>query len=56
MKGNDLKKIGNYIIEMTENLGRGQFGQVKRCYRTDQPEKKYACKVITKSQLNSNLQ
>ena len=48
MEENKLKKVGNYIIEMEENLGRNQFGQVKRCYRINQTEKKFTCKVISK--------
>ena len=40
---------------MNQNLGRGQFGQVKRCYHMDRPEVKYACKLIVKSHLNDSL-
>ena len=35
MQGRGLKQVGDYVVDMNSNLGKGQFGIVRRCFHKD---------------------
>lgn len=49
-----MKAIANYLIDK-ESLGKGQFGEVKRCSLKDDYKTQFAVKIIKKSSLSSRL-
>lgn len=54
MMSNRVKEVSNqngkkYLIELDSNLGKGQFGIVKRCYSSDNPHHSMACKIILRN-------
>ena len=49
-KQNGKKKINQYII--AKNLGKGSYGKVKLALNTEENNKAYAIKVLSKKRLN----
>lgn len=50
-----MKTIANYVIDSSEKLGKGQFGEVFLCALKANKESHFAVKVIKKSSLTPRL-
>ena len=46
------KVVGDYT--QSKHLGKGQFGEVHLCFKTDHPEEVYAMKAVKKTGLANN--
>lgn len=49
-----MKVIGDYLLDK-ECIGKGQFGEVYKCYLREDHKKTFACKVINRKKLNERL-
>jgi hypothetical protein len=55
MKENN-KKIGKYLIIMSEEIGSGSFSHTYKAHSIKNPAEIYACKIIDKIEIkNQNI-
>lgn len=47
----NLKQIGKYVVNMSDKLGSGSFGDVYSGFNSEDPETKLAVKILNMSKL-----
>lgn len=47
----NLKKIGKYVVNMSDKLGSGSFGDVYSGFNSEEPDTKLAVKILNMDQI-----